>query len=459
MLKKLLRHKSATQGCLIFIQKAGNIAQLFRGFICNSLKIITFKYSLLLLICSAISYAHTFAQNAYPLVRTEQNVSANYTLPQNVLKPDEPLTITFSKEPKDEEIFRSHLFEEPLVPMEGKYSATENTTLVFAIAAFSQRKEPEDFSVLLKFLNENPDSRWRGALLTNLGLMYRRSGYYNKALETWLKAWHEMKAEKNNKAKLLADRVVAELLSVYCWGGRQTAIDSLLKEINNRPIEGSAGERIISARSALYIMKSRPGVAFKCGPYALNKLYTLKDNSKPFSQKLMDVKSTDKGFSLFELQKLANEIGFKYQMAFRNPGAPVIENAVVHWKLDHYSALLKNDHGLYKCEDPTAGTFYGERFWLTLAALDSSCSGYFLVPDGALPAGWRKVGDSEGKTIFGKGVVPPDPNPWPPTPAPCDDCCNTPMAQASIYLSSINLHIGDEPFYYEVPKEIGRAHV
>ncbi len=122
-------------------------------------------------------------QIAYPLVRTPENVQVNYKQPKGILKPDEGLTVTFSKEPTDEEIFRVHFFEEPLVPMEGSYNAEENNGLVLALAAFSQRSNPDDFSAVTRFLKDYPKSRWRGALLANLGIVYRRTGYYNQAMD------------------------------------------------------------------------------------------------------------------------------------------------------------------------------------------------------------------------------------------------------------------------------------
>ncbi len=85
-------------------------------------RIEAFKYASLLILSWVVFALSALAQTEYPLVRTAMDVSPNYTLPKNVLKPDEPLTIAFSQEPKDEEIFRAHFFEEPLVPLEGKVS-------------------------------------------------------------------------------------------------------------------------------------------------------------------------------------------------------------------------------------------------------------------------------------------------------------------------------------------------
>jgi RHS repeat-associated protein len=383
-----------------------------------------------------------------------QTVSA--LLPGNILKPEDARTANFSKEPKDEEIFRAHFFEEPLVPTEGNVSGKENQDLVLALGLFSQRKSPDDLTSITKFLILYPKSRWKGALLTNLGIVYRRTGYYNKSLEALQQAWAVMKNATDHKVKVLADRVAAELLMTYCWTGRSEAIESLLKEIDGRVIEGSAHERVEACRAALWIMKNRTGVSFKCGPYALNRLYTLRDSTKPYNEKMMEAQSPLTGFSLTQLKQMAKAIGLDYQMAFRKPGAPVIENAVVHWKLGHYSALIKMEGGHYRCEDATANTVYGQQFWLTPAALDSSASGYFLVPEGTLPIGWRKVGDAEGNKIFGKGEVPSDNGKH------CSDCdkqtgkcpCSG-MAYSSVHLAAVSLHIEDRPFFYSIPK--GRA--
>ncbi len=401
-----------------------------------------------------IFYLEVIAQDSkYPLVYTPQNIVANTTIPKGVLSPDEGITVTFSKKPTDEEIFRAHFFEEPLVPMEDTIVKGENIALVYALAGFSQRKNTDDFTKIVTFLKDYPQTRWRGALLANLGIVYRRTGYYNHAMKAWQQAWDMLKNEKDRKVKVLADRVLSELLLLNAWVGREQKIDSLLKEIEQRQMDGPAVERVVSIKEALWTMKNNPGISFKCGPYAINKLYKNKDSAKQVNQKLMDIQSSSKGFSLAQLEVMAHEAGMKYQMAFRTPGAQVIENAVVHWKLDHFSALLKTDKEYHKCEDATMGTTYGQQFWLSTTALDSSSSGYFLVPAGSLPAGWRKVTLGEGSQVFGKGQEPPDKGKH------VTDCdlqlpeCNTktPMAQNNVHAAAVSLHIFDRPLNYTPP--------
>ncbi len=402
---------------------------------------------------------------SHPLVRTPQNITANRILPPNILLPGEAMPASFSKEPTDEEIYRVHFFEEPLVPESNKIAVTgESEALLYALAGFSQRTSPDDFSSVLKFLKDYPESRWQGALLANLGIVYRRIGYYVKAMEVWQSAWDLLKNEKEHKIKVLADRVVSELLLMNAWVGRVNKIDSLFKEIDQRIIEGPAVAQVRVMYSALDMMKNDPGISFKCGPYALDKIFTIKDSSHSYSEKLRNVQSSSKGFSLTQLASLSRKVGLNYQMAFREPGSPIIANAVVHWKLGHYSALLKVDSGFINCQDATMGETYGQQFWLTHQAFDSSSSGYFLVPEGPLPNGWRHVGESEGADIFGKGNVPQDQgkhNGDCDMQSGCTSCASQPgngsttkpppMAQSNVHLGTVSLHIFDRPLYYTPP--------
>ena len=395
--------------------------------------------------------------NNYLQVITPQNVLVNKTVPGNILPYGEPMPAIFSKDPLDEEIFNVHFFEEPLVATGITPTRGENQALVYALAAFSQRKSPDDFTGLLTFLKDYPKTRWRGALLANMGIVYRRTGYYSQALAAWEEAWGLLAKEQLPKVKVLADRVLAELLLIDAWTGKMDKIEAILKDTKDRMLEGPGEERLVTVKEGLWLMKTNPGISFKCGPFALNKLYSLRDSLHRFNEKLLNVQSTTNGFSLAALQTMAQEAGLNYQMAYRQAGAPVIPNAVVHWKLDHYSALLGLENGEYKCEDATTGSIYGKEFWLTPAALDSSASGYFLVPAGLLPKGWRPVTESEASLVFGKGQVPTSSDKGngkcDPQSPNCDDCqSRTPMAKSNVHTVSVSLHIFDRPVFYTPPR-------
>jgi RHS repeat-associated protein len=416
-----------------------------------NVKPVNYRFFVLFFAVFVVGITAQAQTSKYPLVRTPA-VFVNTTLPKNALRQGEAPTADFSLNPTDAEIFGAHFLPEPLVPAKGAYSAQESTALVLALTSFRQRTNADDFSAITNFLSSFPKSRWRGAVLANMGLIYRKMGYYNKAMDVWGQSWMLLKNEKDLKVKRLADKVIAELLMINSWVGRVNVMDSIMQDIKTRVINGPAVQLISVMKKAIWLMKNRPGVSFKCGPYALNKLYVLKDSTKPYCQKLMDAQSTPSGFSLAELEKLSNDIGLNYQAAFRKPGAPVIVNSVIHWKLGHYSVLLKSERGHYLCEDATIGTYYGPKFALTQAALDSSASGYFLVPKGVLPPGWRNVTQSEASAVFGKGQEVPDPGKH----VSDDDlrtnkCKAHGMAQASVHLTAVSLNISDVPLFYQPP--------
>ena len=63
-------------------------------------------------------------------------------------------------------------------------------------------------------------------------------------------------------------------------------------------------------------------------------------------------------------------------MAWREKGAEFVCPAVVHLKLDHFAALIRQEGALYLLRDPT----FGNDAWVTRDALEAETSGYFLIP-------------------------------------------------------------------------------
>ena len=74
---------------------------------------------------------------------------------------------------------------------------------------------------------------------------------------------------------------------------------------------------------------------------------------------------------------------------------------MVHWKAGHFAALVKERDGRYLMQDPT----FGDELWVSRSALDVEASGYFLIPNGRIPNGWRRVGSGEGTDVWGKGAA------------------------------------------------------
>ncbi len=399
-------------------------------------------------------------------VLTPKNVKVNKTQPKFTPFASTP---RFSDPPTDVEIFQFHVLEEPLVPVGVHTTPKENRVLVRALQDFKKRTTRDDFSAITRFLDDHPQSAWNAALLLNLGIECRRTGWWSKAMESFETSWNLSKDTTDLCGKAVADRAVGELAQMNAWVGRFEVLDPLMTEIGGRVFKGPSTVKISSAKEGLWMMKNRPEVAFKCGPYALDRICASVDPKNAFNEKIRLAQSTQQGFNLAQVQKLAKDLKMDYQMAKRSPGAGLMVPAVIHWKLNHYGALLKERDGMYLLEDSTFDPSYGHQCWVSKAALEAEASGYFLVPKGKLPQGWQPVEVKEGQTIWGKGFT-TDQDPNSNTKCDkksggkaCEGSCSKNgsnsagaggrgMAEYSIHTMLVSLNIEDTPVGYAPPR-------
>jgi RHS repeat-associated protein len=370
-------------------------------------------------------------------------VHVNRTLP----KFDPPKTaLEFSSNPTEEEFFRARVFAEPLVPIGGEPSAAENAALANALLGYAKRSGPDDFSSLTGFLDRHPQSPWVAALLTDMGLEYYNTAHYSLALEAWSRAWELGQNAAKPNAKAIADRALGELAGLEARLGRVAELEVLIKSVEGRVFTGPTTDRIYRARGGLREMKERPGVSFRCGPLALERIKLSLDPNQAAEaiEIIRKSASTERGFSLTQVAELSQKVGLTLQMARRDRGAAFIVPAVVHWKVGHYAALLRQEGDRYLLQDPT----FRNDVWATKEALEAETSGYFLVPAGKLGAGWKPVEAGIGDTVWGKGGVSgPDPGGGgSPPPPPCKG-----MAVSSVDLLFVSLSLSDDPVGYSPP--------
>jgi len=381
----------------------------------------------------------SISQSAEPMVTVNRNQPL-------VLPPSSDPT--FSVTPTDFEITRAHIFAEPLEPM-GKTTAQDNLQLSQALLLFLQRTNSDDFGAVSQFLDTHPQSAWRESLLTDLGLAYRKTGWFSKALACWEEAWQLGKNETDANAKAVADRALGELLELNARLGRYDRLEALFAETKGRILNGAVSEKITGAHEGLWLMENQPDKAFRCGPMALNQILAFEKPGNPTDRLIINSRSTLEGMSLSHVCDLANQLGMNLQMAKRQPGSPVILPAVIHWKVGHYASILKQVNGRYLIQDPT----FGDELWISPAALDAEASGYFLVRAGDLPQGWSPVSASDGQTVWGKGNTDSnDPNHTKKIDWKCD--CNgnpIPMAQYNFHTMLVSLNIMDTPVGYAPP--------
>lgn len=358
------------------------------------------------------------------------------------------VSFNLSANPTDAELFRVRVFQEPLVPIGGQPSATDNAALAAALRGYANRSGPDDFSSLKGFLDEYPNSPWAAAVWTGLGGEYYNTAYYSLALEAWKKGWIMGQAANTANGLAVSQRALAELAWMYARLGRMSELDALITSVKGRRLMGPAAEKISEVREGLWTMKHRPEIAFRCGPLALYRIKQSVDPKEPCTDEIFKSASTTNGTCLGQLVTLSRKIGLNYQMAYRDEGSALIVPSVIHWKVGHYAAIVGQVGDKFLVKDPT----FRNDVWATREALDDEASGYFLVPSGALPPGWRSVSATEGGRIWGKGfTVGNDPGPmtWRDPhegPEPCEG-----MPSPSVHLETVNLSVVDTPVGYRPP--------
>ena len=302
---------------------------------------------------------------------------------------------------------------EPLVELGGGLASQERDSLEKALRAYQQHSRDQKFSgdplaELAAFRQQFPQSSVRGSLDLNLGLLYRVHGYNRRSLDALRSAWESLKSSPDLQASDLANRALGEYCLTLGYLGRLEDLKRALGEAKGRKLHGSSTELIAGATEALELMQKHPENSFRCGPLALAKLasgyaFVDKQDTQRACGAIDQCKSTRKGTSLAQVYKLSQTCKMSYQMAFRSPGAPLITHAVMHWKAGHFGALLDKKGERYLVEDSTSIT---SALYVSADCLNQEASGYFLVPAGRLPQGWRSVGLSEAQTVWGCGVTP-----------------------------------------------------
>jgi len=372
------------------------------------------------------------------VVTPSDTITPNRTVP-NVTPPASMLVLPGT--PTDAELTRARVFSEPLVPLPRETTPAENAALAQAIRIYADGNNAEMVAPLTAFLGRYPDSAWRPSLLANLGTIYRANGYLSRALTAWERAWDETKGETDPHLQAVANFALGEFLDLSAKVGHADAIEARLDEISGRKISGHATQRIGMAREALSILRFNHQLAVASGPVALQGLLAAKAfaANAPFAPNasLETYHAMPAGTSLSELKALAGTVGLFYEMAFRSSDADFPVPSVIHWRVDHYSAVVKKEGARYLLLDP----ILGGQLWVSAATLNDEASGYVLAPKAALGPGWRSVPESEALTVIGHCApgAPDDTDPGPPTGGPCG------MPEYSFLMMPASLRLQDTP--------------
>lgn len=348
--------------------------------------------------------------------------------------------------PSDAEIGAVSFMPERLRAVPGTSTAEETKALAAALR--EEWRDERRLAALGRFLDAYPASRWAPALHLNLGKISYDLGYFQDALAHWRAGWELAKGGEDQLSQDIANLALAESAKMNARIGRQAEVEALLAEAEKRKLLGDARIKIESAAEGAWMMRHRPGISFRCGPYAL--LNVAREQKLEAARKtvafLEKTQSPRSGFSIPEVHRMSAELGLKLQIAKRQVGAPVVLPAVVHWKLGHFAAVVRETNGKLLLKDPT----FGEDMWITASVLDREASGYFLVPVGSLPSGWSRASTAETAHLYGKGftsTIKDDTAEWD---HKVGGSCQSGLAMATYQFHTLaaSLHIEDTPVGY-----------
>jgi hypothetical protein len=141
-------------------------------------------------------------------------------------------------------------FAELLLPTAAT-SPAEDAALETVLDRYEQDGKPEAVAPLEEFLVAHPDSPWRVALLTNLGLIHYHYGYFSRAIDSWEQDWQAGRTVTDPAARALVDRAVGELARMHARLGHADRLAALFDDIGQRAVTGPATEALDGAKEGL----------------------------------------------------------------------------------------------------------------------------------------------------------------------------------------------------------------
>jgi len=241
-------------------------------------------------------------------------VHVNRTIP----KVSPPAPLSFSAEPRDAEFLGTGLFTEPLAPV-AETNSQDNRDLAQALIAYRNAVRSSGASdavePLLQFIAVHPDSAWNPVLQLNLGIIYRQTGHFSRALTIWDEGWRATQRLSNPAGHAIANSIVARLSQLEAYLGRKELLQPLLDSIDHRPVGGTAAQLLTDSHTGLYDMLNQPEKSFLCGPLALKRIltYTSAQRSVEPARAAMSVleeaQSTPNGLSLSMVQQVSAKAG------------------------------------------------------------------------------------------------------------------------------------------------------
>ena len=300
-------------------------------------------------------------------------------------------------------ISRSSAFYQPLFCVGNTPPAdAENQENWAEVEKINVRGAGPSIGFLEQFVSDHPASPWAPSIHANLGRYYAERGRYTKAIGHWTAAWASVRDEHTGQGKQVGDFVLAHWCRLLVALGQVERLGDLLRETRGRALEDPAFvELATQTRSDYALMRSGSPENFKCGYFALNALARSLGRPGLDAKLLFGSPSPASGFSMTELTKVANEAGLDLVAAKWSQRPVMVIPSLVHWRENHYAALVEKRDNLYKVIDPALD----QPRWFTEQEIIEGASGCFLVPSTNISSAWTKLSKQETDSIFGRGLI------------------------------------------------------
>jgi RHS repeat-associated protein len=278
----------------------------------------------------------------------------------------------------------------------------ENQALLTVVTNMTAHGVAQGLPAMEWFLASHPNSPWVPSLHANLARYYREHGRYTLALRYWESAWDATHEATEGPAKQVADFTFAYWTSLLASLGRMDTLTALFQETRGRVFGGGALQQVVNGTKEGYqTMLTRPDICFKCGTFALSHVAKVLKGSGFDTREIELIPSPTTGFSMTKLVEVAESSRLGLVAADCEGDKTLVVPSVVHWRQDHYAAIIELKEGRYKVVDPT----FGQPRWLTASDINEEASGQFLVPKDKLPKDWDLLAGTDTDRIFGRGFA------------------------------------------------------
>jgi RHS repeat-associated protein len=343
-----------------------------------------------------------------------------------------------------QEILQMQTFREGLVWTGNKEPGdAENLELLEVLKHLDQ---PWWTAGVEQFLKDHPNSPWAASLRHDYASFCRRTGRTTKALEQWEAAWALVKNDTSPQGKQLGGAILGNWTDLLSSLGRLDELKELIAAGDQwHFINPGDRDKFQGAKNSYYLMQAHPGIAYRCGTFALKAVGEKLQPDNRALEKLIEIPSPTNGFSMATLLDTSKQYGLNMVAVRRPQGQDLIVPSVVHWRQNHYAAILDHQDNNYLVSDPT----FGHEKWMSAEAIDEEASGEFLVPAALLTNGWTQLARNEIETVHGMGLPNNinDANDKGCKPGgPCPPCTGMPIWWVSE--PYVNLWIADEPLSY-----------